>query len=75
MHSHSFPEVSEWSGATEALKSIAATIVAPTSPDIGKVRFQQIFTESFEAWLSRMDAEVVKELPLALRAADVVRLH
>lgn len=37
---------------------------------VGKLRFQQNFTESFEAWLSRMDAEVVKELPLALRAAD-----
>jgi hypothetical protein len=37
---------------------------------VGKIRFQQNFTESFEAWLARMDAEVVKELPLALRAAD-----
>jgi hypothetical protein len=42
---------------------------------VEKALFQQIFTESFEAWLSRMDAEVVMELPLALRAADVVRLH
>jgi hypothetical protein len=37
---------------------------------VGKVRFPLVFTESFEDWLSRMNAEVVKELPLALRAAD-----
>jgi hypothetical protein len=37
---------------------------------VGKARFPLVFTESFEGWLSRMDAEVVKELPLALRAAD-----
>jgi hypothetical protein len=48
---------------------------------VGKARFPLVFTESFEAWLSRMNAEVVKELPLALRAADgpkpwyIVRLH
>jgi hypothetical protein len=37
---------------------------------VGKARFPLVFTESFEEWLLRMNAEVVQELPLALRAAD-----
>jgi hypothetical protein len=37
---------------------------------VGKIRFQSIFAESFEDWLARIDAEVVQDLPLALRAAD-----
>jgi len=37
---------------------------------VGKVRFPLVFTEGFEEWLSRMNAEVAQEIPLALRAAD-----
>lgn len=37
---------------------------------VGQMRFRQIFSESFDHWIARMDAEVVQTLSLNLRAAD-----